>query len=136
MTAAVIPSARDEAVIFKMRWLIKDFEKVFLSLTQITGEFSKFEALEKSDELNNCLRLIAKLALSIKASDVCKLAEVTYVFLKYLKDYRMDLLDPEIQQIVKYIVFTFKMLLTDRRPEDFDVLVQYLNNPVKIFTDT
>jgi len=125
-----------DTVIFKMKWIVKDFEREFLNLDKIKGEYSKFDILEKIDELNNYLRLIAKLALSVKALDVCKLSEVSYVFLKYLKDYRMDLLDPEIQQILKYMIFTFKMLLTDRRPEDFNVLVQYLNNPVKIFTDT
>ena len=44
--------------------------------------------------------------------------------------------EPEIQQIIKYIIFTFKMLLTDRKPEDFNVLVRHLNNPVKIFADS
>jgi hypothetical protein len=58
------------------------------------------------------------------------------VFLKYVKDYRMDMQEPEVKQIIKYIIFTFKMLLTDRRPEDFNVLVQHLNNPVKIFADS
>jgi ribonuclease HIII len=82
------------------------------------------------------LRIIAKISSDVEMEDVLKLSEVSYVFLKYLKDYRMDLMQPEIQQIVKYIIFTFKMLLTSRRPEDFNVLVQYLNNPVKIFTDT
>jgi hypothetical protein len=136
MRKAVTRMPDADTVIFKMKWIVKDFEKVFLSLNKIKGEYSRFDILEKIDELNNYLRLIAKLAVSVKALDVCKLSEVSYVFLKYLKDYRMDLLDPEIQQILKYMIFTFKMLLTDRKPEDFNVLVQYLNNPVKIFTDT
>ncbi len=125
-----------ESVNFKMRYLIKEFEKSFNSIGAIKGEYKRFDALDKIDELNNALRLIAKISSGVKMKDVLKLAEVSYVFLKYLKDYRMDLLDSEIQQIVKYIIFTFKMLLTDRKPEDFNVLVQYLNNPVKIFTDS
>jgi hypothetical protein len=125
-----------ESVNFKMRYLIKEFEKSFNSIGSIKGEYKKFDALDKIDELNNALRLIAKISATVKMKDVLKLAEVSYVFLKYLKDYRMDFLDAEIQQIIKYIIFTFKMLLTDRKPEDFNVLVQYLNNPVKIFTDS
>ena len=125
-----------DSVNFKMRYLIKEFEKSFTSISNIKGEYKRFDALDKIDELNNALRLIAKIAAAVKMKDVLKLSEVAYVFLKYLKDYRMDLLDPEIQQIVKYIIFTFKMLLTDRKPEDFNVLVQYLNNPVKIFADS
>lgn len=125
-----------ESVNFKMRYLIKEFEKSFNSIGSIKGEYKRFDALDKIDELNNALRLIAKISAAAKMKDVLKLAEVSYVFLKYLKDYRMDLLDAEIQQIIKYIIFTFKMLLTDRKPEDFNVLVQYLNNPVKIFTDS
>jgi hypothetical protein len=121
---------------FKLKYLIKEFEKSFTGIDNLTGEYSKFDAIEKISELNNALRLIAKIAASIKMYDVLKLAEVTYVFLKYVKDYRMDLQEPEIRQIVKYIIFTFKMLLTNRKPEDFNVLVQHLNNPVKIFTDT
>jgi len=119
-----------------MKYLVKEFEKTFRVIGELSGEYSRFDALEKVDDLNNALRLIAKIASSVKLRDVLKLAEVAYVFLKYVKDYRMDLLDPEIQQIVKYIIFTFKMLLTNRKPEDFNVLVQHLNNPVKIFTDS
>ncbi|MGH2576027.1 MAG: hypothetical protein ACRDFC_10050, partial [Ignavibacteria bacterium] len=125
-----------DTINFKLKWLVRNFEKDFLSINEITGEYSKFDALEYIDLLNNSLRMIAKLSSSVRFMDISKLAEVSYVFLKYLKDYRMDLLDLEIQQIVKYIIFTFKMLLTNRRPEDFNVLVQYLNNPVKIFTDS
>jgi hypothetical protein len=121
---------------FTMRWMVKDFEKVFHSLNYLTGEYSKFDALERCDELNNYLRLIARHAHSVKADDICRLAEVAYVFLKYVKDYRMDLLEPEVQQVVKYVIFGFKMLLMNRKPEDFEVLVEYLNNPVKIFTDS
>jgi hypothetical protein len=133
----VVRADRDsEAVSFKMKYLVKEFEKDFLGLSGIKGEYSKFDALEKVDELNKYLRIIAKISYEVNMEDVLKLSEVSYVFLKYLKDYRMDLMEPEIQQIIKYIIFTFKMLLTDRKPEDFNILVQYLNNPVKIFTDT
>jgi hypothetical protein len=125
-----------DSVNFKLRYLVKEFEKSFKSVTDEQNTYDRFEALEKINELNHLLRLIAKLSSSVKMTDVLRLAEVTYVFLKYIKDYRMDLLDTEIQQIIKYIIFTFKMLLTNRKPEDFHVLVQYLNNPVKIFTDS
>lgn len=125
-----------DTVLFKMKYLVKEFEKNFTNLSRSEGELSKFEMLDEIDNLNNLLRMLAKISASVKNVDVLKLSEVSYVFLKYLKDYRMDLLDAEIQQIVKYIIFTYKMLLTDRKPEDFDILVQYLNNPVKIFTDT
>ena len=125
-----------ESALFRLKYLIKEFEKSFVSIGNLKGEYSKIEALEKISELNNALRLIAKIAAAIKNNDVLKLAEVTYVFLKYVKDYRMDMQEPEVQQIIKYIIFTFKMLLTDRKPEDFNVLVQHLNNPVKIFADS
>lgn len=134
-TAGLEQSQMDSAG-FKLKYIVKEFEKSFKSIESLKGEYSKFDALEKITELNNALRLIAKISAEVKLYDVLKLAEVTYVFLKYVKDYRMDLLEPEIQQIVKYIIFTFKMLLTNRKPEDFSVLVRHLNNPVKIFTDT
>lgn len=121
---------------FKMKYLVKEFEKNFLNLGNIEGEYSKYEILEAVDEMNELLRMLAKISASVKNADVLKLSEVSYVFLKYLKDYKMDLLDKEIQQIIKYIIFTYKMLLTNRMPEDFEKLVQYLNNPVKIFTDS
>ena len=121
---------------FKLKYLIKEFEKSFNSISGLKGEYSKFDALEKVSELNNALRMIAKISAAIKHNDLLKLAEVTYVFLKYVKDYRMEMQEPEIQQIIKYIIFTFKMLLTDRKPEDFNVLVRHLNNPVKIFADS
>lgn len=121
---------------FKMRYFVKEFEKTFLGMHELQGEFSKYDALDLIDALNNSIRAIAKISVSIKMNNVCKLAEVSYVFLKYLKDYRINLMDQEIQQIIKYVIFSFKMLLTNRKPEDFNVLVQYLNNPEKIFTDT
>ena len=127
--------AKDSSVIFKLKYLVKEFEKTFIGINELKGEYSKFEALEKINELNNTLRMMAKIAFTVKMMDLIKLSEVSYVFLKYVKDYRMDLLDSEIQQIIKYIIFTFKMILTNRKPDDFNVLVQYLNNPVKIFTD-
>lgn len=132
----VVKQSQIASAHFKLKYLIKEFEKSFTVICNLTGEYSKFDAIEKISELNNALRLIAKIAATIKMYDVLKLAEVTYVFLKYVKDYRMDLQEPEIRQIVKYIIFTFKMLLTNRKPEDFNVLVQHLNNPVKIFADT
>lgn len=124
-----------ESAVFRLKYLIKEFEKSFTGISNLKGEYSRFEALERISELNNALRLIAKIAAVIKNNDVLKLAEVTYVFLKYVKDYRMDMQEPEVQQIIKYIIFTFKMLLTNRKPEDFNVLVQHLNNPDKIFAD-
>jgi hypothetical protein len=131
-----IKQSQMESAIFKLKYLVKEFEKSFTAIKGFRGEYGKFDALEKIRELNNALRLIAKISAAIKMNDVLKLAEVTYVFLKYVKDYRMDLREAEIQQIVKYIIFTFKMLLTNRKPEDFNVLVQHLNNPVKIFADS
>ncbi len=125
-----------ETANFKLKYLIKEFEKTFTAINNLKGEYSKFDALEKISEINNALRLIAKISAAIKDYDTLKLAEVTYVFLKYIKDYRMDMQEIEIQQIIKYIIFTFKMLLTNRKPEDFNVLVQHLNNPVKIFADS
>ncbi len=125
-----------ETANFKLKYLIKEIEKSFAAINNFKGEYSKFDGLEKISELNNALRLIAKISAAIKNNDTLKLAEVTYVFLKYVKDYRMDMQEPEIQQIIKYIIFTFKMLLTNRKPEDFNVLVQHLNNPVKIFADS
>ncbi len=125
-----------DTVLFKMKYLVKEFEKSFTGISSTEKEYTKFEILDEIDNLNNLLRMLAKISSSVRNIDVLKLSEVSYVFLKYLKDYRMNLLDAEIQQIVKYIIFTYKMLLTDRKTEDFDVLVQYLNNPVKIFTDT
>lgn len=129
-------TADTDSITFKMKYLVKEFEKQFTALEDIKGEYSKYDALEKIDELNYYLRMIAKISAAVKLPDVLKLAEVSYVFLKYLKDYRMNLFDAEIKQIINYIIFTFKMLLTDRKPEDFNILVQYLNNPVKIFADS
>jgi|GEM_PF-1211830 len=131
-----VKTSNTDSANFKMKYLVKEFEKTFLAISKLSGEYSKFDALEKIDDLNNAMRLIAKISSSVKMQDILKLAEVSYVFLKYVKDYRMDVLDAEIQQIIKYIIFTFKMLLTNRKPEDFNVLVQHLNNPVKIFTDS
>jgi hypothetical protein len=122
--------------VFKLKYLVKEFEKTFYNISNLQGEYKKYDALDKINELNNALKHIAKISASIKYADVLKLAEVTYVFLKYVKDYRMDMQETEIQQIIKYIIFTFKMLLTSKKPEDFNILVQHLNNPDKIFSDT
>lgn len=131
----VSKSADMDTVNFKLRYLVKEFEKNFGAIQNLEGEYGKYEALDSIDLLNNSLRIIAKISATAKIIEVCKLAEVSYVFLKYCKDYRIDILDQEIIQIIKYIIFTFKMLLTGRYPDDLIKLVQYLNDPVKIFTD-
>ena len=84
-----------DVTLFKMKYLVKEFEKNFKHLSGLKNEYAKFEALDEVDVLNNSLRLLAKISASVKLYDVCKLAEVSYIFLKYLKDYRIDLLDPE-----------------------------------------
>ena len=119
-----------------MKHFVKEFEKIFESILNIHGEYSKFDALEKIDDMNYCMRMLAKTAASANLSDVLKLSEVSYVFLKYVKDYRMDMADSEIQQVIKYIIITFKILIKGRKTEDFNIFVEYLNTPVKIFTDS
>ncbi|MFI5145359.1 MAG: hypothetical protein ACHQJ4_07150, partial [Ignavibacteria bacterium] len=67
-----------ESVNFKLRYLIKEFEKSFNSIGAIKGEYKRFDALDKIDELNHALRLIAKISAAVKMKDVLKLAEVSY----------------------------------------------------------
>lgn len=130
------PAEEEDTVLFKMKHYVKEFEKIFESSGNIRGEYSKFDALEKIDDMNYCMRMLAKTASAAKFEDVLKLSEVSYVFLKYVKDYRMDMADSEIQQVIKYIIITFKILIKGRKTEDFNIFVEYLNTPVKIFTDT
>lgn len=126
----------EDTVIFKMKHFVKEFEKIFETTGNIRGEYSKFDALEKIDDMNYCMRMLAKTAAAADFADVLKLSEVSYVFLKYVKDYRMDMQDSEILQVIKYIIITFKLLIKGRKTEDFNIFVEYLNTPVKIFTDT
>ncbi len=131
-----VPAGDMDTVIFKMKHFVIEFEKIFISIGTMGGEYSKFDALEKINDMNYCMRMLAKTASASNMNDVLKLSEVSYVFLKYVKDYRMDMADREIQQVVKYIIITFKILIKGRKTEDFNIFVEYLNTPVKIFTDT
>ncbi|MFI5144970.1 MAG: hypothetical protein ACHQJ4_05180 [Ignavibacteria bacterium] len=136
MEKAYKPTGDEETILFKMKHFVKEFEKIFESIGNIRGEYSKFDALEKIDDMNYCMRMLAKTAAAADLTDLLKLSEVSYVFLKYVKDYRMDMQDSEIRQVIKYIIITFKILIKGKKTEDFNIFVEYLNTPVKIFTDT
>jgi hypothetical protein len=121
---------------FRMNYYVEELERNFRHLNELKGQYGKFDAFEEIDMLNNSLRRLALTSAEIRQNEISKLAEVTYNFLKFLQDFSIDPLDPEIEQILKYVIFNFKMLLKGKKTRDYDLLVEHLNNPIKIFSDS
>lgn len=126
----------DSSDSLKLKYYVNEFETNFKKIVTLEGEYSQYDALEKIGELNNCLEFITIYSNKEHLINVSKLSEVTCIFLKFLKDYRIDILDSEIQDIIKYIIYIYKRLLTGNKPEEFSILILYLSNPSRIFGDS
>ncbi len=120
----------------QLRDLIKDTEVKLKHLDRISGEYQIYEALRSiSIPLNN-FKEIVKIARELDRSKLVKLSEGSYVFIKFLQNYRINPVSSETKEIFDYIVFNLKSLAMGKESEDLDLFISYLNDPVKIFSNT
>ncbi|MDZ4712831.1 MAG: hypothetical protein SGI89_10985 [bacterium] len=114
--------------------LIKDNETKFNDLEKITGEYQIYEALRSlSGNLTN-LKEIVKISRDLGMNRLIKLTEASYIFLKFLQNYRINPSTTEIKEIFRYIIYNLKSLAMGKEPDDVDLFISYLSDPVKIFS--
>jgi hypothetical protein len=118
----------------QMKSQILDLERTFNALDEIEGDYQNYEGLRKLSTTFNNLKEIIRQANILELTDVAKLSEASYVFIKFIQNYRMNPFDEDVREIFKYIIYNFKAASLDKPNEDMERFISYLNDPVKIFT--
>lgn len=114
--------------------LITELETIFKSLDDITGNFQVYESLRKLSHAFPRLKEIVKLSSQIKNNKISLLAEASYVFIKFVLNYRINPKDEEIKIVLMYTIYNFKKLFLDKPAKDLDEFIKCLNNPVMIMS--
>ncbi len=113
---------------------ILGIEGVFKSLDEIEGEYQIYNALRTLSRTFVYFKDVVKLSKELKIDKMAKLSESSYIFIKFIQNYRMDPLSKDIREILNYIVVNMKLLFLDKKTKDLDLFISYLNNPEKIFS--
>ena len=119
--------------LIKLKHNILEVEKIFRSLEEIEGDYQTYEALRRLSGTFSHLKEIVNISKILKLEQMAKLSESNYIFVKFLQNYRLDPFDKEIKEILKYMVYNFKLIFLDKPTRDLDLFISYLNDPVKIF---
>jgi hypothetical protein len=112
---------------------ILDIENVFTSLEDIKGKYQSYEALRRLSHTFAHFKELVSTANALDMRKLAQLAEASYIFIKFVQNYRMDPFENEISEVFKYIIYNFKLIFLDKPTKDIDLLISYLNDPVKIF---
>lgn len=112
---------------------ILDVENVFKSIEDIKGKFQAYEALRRLSHTFAHFKELVSIAGSLEMRKLAQLAEASYIFVKFIQNYRMNPFESEITEVFKYIIYNFKLIFLDKPTKDIDLLISYLNDPVKIF---
>lgn len=128
------PEDAQKAKVKMLKQLIKDTEFNLNSMEKISGEYQMYEALRSlSVNLDN-LKEIVKLAKELDMRKMGQLSEASYIFIKFLQNYRINPVSTETKEIFSYIIYNMKSIILNKQVEDLDVFISYLNDPVKIFS--
>jgi hypothetical protein len=112
---------------------ILDVESVFKSIEDIKGKFQAYEALRRLSHTFAHFKELVSIANSLEMRKLAQLAEASYIFVKFIQNYRMNPFESEITEVFKYVIYNFKLIFLDKPTKDIDLLISYLNDPVKIF---
>ncbi|MDQ3020618.1 MAG: hypothetical protein M3R36_08620 [Bacteroidota bacterium] len=130
------PDNSQRTKITSIKKLVKDTEVKFNFLEKISGEYQIYEALRSlSGNLTN-FKEIVKLSKELELKKLLQLSEASYIFLKFLQNYRINPVTGDIKEIFGYIIFNLKSLVIGKEVKDIDLFISYLNDPVKIFSKT
>jgi len=113
---------------------ILEVESIFKSIDSIKGEFQTYEAFRILSQTYSIFKDIVIVSNLLEINKMASLSESSYIFLKYIQNYRMNPFSEEIKEVLKYIIVNFKLLFLGKPVKDLDVFISYLNNPEKIFT--
>src|SRR5690606_699771 len=104
----------------QMKAQILDLEKTFNALDEIEGDYQNYEGLRKLSTTFNNLKEIIRRANMLELVEVAKLSEASYVFIKFIQNYRMNPFDDDIREIFKYIIYNFKAASLDKPNDDME----------------
>ena len=122
---------RKTLVLLKNR--ILDIQNIFQSLNDIKEEYQIYEALRRLGNTIGCFKDIVKYSNELTIPKLAQLAEASYVFIKYVQNYRMNPFTEEVREVMKYIIINYKLVMIDKPSKDVDVFISFLNNPERIF---
>ncbi|MBN1633185.1 MAG: hypothetical protein JW917_03355 [Ignavibacteria bacterium] len=114
---------------------ILSVEDIFKSLETIKGEFQTYEAHRLLSKSFPDFKTIVKLSNELKIENMAQLSEASYIFIKYVQNYRIDPFGTDVKEIINYIIVNFKLLFLGKTSKDIEIFISYLNNPDKIFTE-
>lgn len=130
------PGELQRLKINSMKQIIKNTELNFNNLDKISGEYQIYEALRSlSGNLSN-FKEIVKLSKELGMKKLVQLSEASYIFIKFLQNYRINPVTSETKEIFGYIIYNLKSLVMEKEVKDIDLFISYLNDPVKIFSQT
>jgi hypothetical protein len=115
---------------------ILEVEKIFISLGEIKGEYQAYEALRRLSATFSHFKEIVGIANSLEMFRMAQLAEASYIFIKFMRNYRVNPFETEndVDEVLKYLVDSFKRVFLDKPVKDIDLFLTYLNDPVKIIS--
>jgi hypothetical protein len=128
------PETNQRERVKELKRTISKIEERFDSLEKVSGEYQVYEALRSLSGNLSYLKEIVNLSLDLNLPRLAQLAEGSYIFIKFLQNYRINPINPEIKEIFNYITHNLKLLIFDRHLKELDLFISYLNDPVKIFT--
>lgn len=128
------PEESQKPAVVLLRQLVKDTGLRFKNLEKISGEYQIYEALRSLSGALSNLKDIVRIGQELKMKELVHLAEGSYVFVKFLQNYRINPVSIETKEIFGYIIYNFKLLVLGRPVEDLELFISYLNDPVKIFS--
>lgn len=112
---------------------IIEVENIFKSIEEIKGKYQAYEALRRLSHSFAHFKELVNIANSLDLRKLAQLAEASYIFVKFIQNYRMNPFESEVAEVFKYIIYNFKLIFLDKPTKDIDLLISYLNDPVKIF---
>jgi hypothetical protein len=70
----------------------------------------------------------------LNISKLAQLSEASYIFVKFLQNYRLDPYDEDVREIFRFIIYNFKLIFLDKPTKDLALFISILNDPVKVFS--
>ena len=123
---------REKLILLKQ--YILEVESLFKSLDEIKGEFQIYQALKKLSSTFVRFKEMVNISRILDIKKLAQLAEASYIFVKFLQNYRLDPYDEEVKEIFRFIVYNFKLIFLDKPTKDLDVFITILNDPVQLFS--
>ena len=119
-----------------LKQYILELEKIFNSLDGIKSEFQIYEALRKLSSTFVRFKEMVNISRILNIRKLAQLSEASYIFVKFLQNYRLDPYDEDVREIFKFIIFNFKLIFLDKPTKDIDAFISILNDPVQVFSKT